>query len=77
MIRSKSSSLLKGMLILPFPLALRDSCTLAPKNPHRCFCNMTYSSGSLLPAGRIFLPPLSMDSPLARALTISSTLRTE
>ena len=77
MIRSKSSSSLKGILILPFPLAVQDNCTLEPKNPHKCFCSIMYSSDNLLPVGRIFFPPLSTASPAVKALTISSTLRTE
>ena len=71
MIRSKSSSLLNGILILPFPLAVHDSCTFEPKNPQRWLCSKVYSSDSLEPFGLIFFPPLSTVSPLLSALTIS------
>ena len=49
MIRSKSSSLLNGILILPFPLAVHESCTFEPKNPQRWLCSKVYSSDSLEP----------------------------
>ena len=48
MMRSKSSSLLNGILIFPFPLDEHDNWTFEPKNPRKCFCNMVYSSESLL-----------------------------
>lgn len=54
MIRSKSSSLLNGMLIFPLPFGVQESCTFEPKKPQRCFCNIMYSSESLFPADLIF-----------------------
>ena len=35
MILSRSASLLNGILILPFPLLLHESCTFVPKKVHR------------------------------------------
>lgn len=54
MIRSNSSSLLKGMLIFPFPFSEQVSCTLVLKNPERCCFSILNSSGSLARFGVIF-----------------------
>ena len=73
-IRSKSSSLLNGILILPFPFSEQVSCTLVLKKPESCCFSMLNSSGSLARLGAILRPPLFTASPSLRDFTISSTL---
>ena len=77
MIRSKSSSLLNGMLILPFPLLEYDSCTLALKKFDRCFFSRLYSSGNFALGGFILFFPFPTVSPWLSPFAISSTFLTE